>query len=202
VAFRGLGVVSRVGRVDRSSRVPDVLGSDQTSFAFLRQAAGRAVALRSTLKEVCALMRPARRDERGAAAVEFALILIPMLTLIMGLIQFSMYFYAGQSGAAAAHDGARRAAVGDETCAQLTTAARNKSGFVDSGFNVTRTYFVPGTTTQRAASAIAVGDDVRVIVQYNTVDFDFPFIPLPNGGVIREEAYSRLENKTASSTAC
>lgn len=162
------------------------------------QVSGRALAWGFILEEGPALTRSTSRTERGAAAVEFALILIPMLTLVFGIIQFSMYFYAGQSGAAASHDAVRRATVGDQTCAELTSAARARSGFVASGFTVTRTYFAAGSTAPRAASSIQVGDDIKVVVQYNSVDFKFPFIPLPNNAVIREETFGRLENKTLS----
>ena len=61
-----------------------------------------------------------RRDERGASAVEFGLVLIPMLYLIFGVIQYGWYFYAMQAGSSAVGDAARRIAVGNcQTTSQV-----------------------------------------------------------------------------------
>ena len=39
-----------------------------------------------------------RRGEQGAAAVEFALIAMILFTLLFGIIQFSLWFWAWQAG--------------------------------------------------------------------------------------------------------
>ena len=38
-----------------------------------------------------------RRNEHGASAVEFALIMIPFFVLIFGLIEYGWYFYVAQN---------------------------------------------------------------------------------------------------------
>ena len=48
-----------------------------------------------------------RRDERGASAVEFALVLIPLVFVLYGLIAFGMMFALKQSMTGAASDAAR-----------------------------------------------------------------------------------------------
>lgn len=53
-----------------------------------------------------------RRDDDGAAAVEFALIAPLIFILLFGIIVFGMGFYTQQGAAAAAREAARRAAVG------------------------------------------------------------------------------------------
>jgi Flp pilus assembly protein TadG len=53
----------------------------------------------------------ARRDDRGAAAVEFALILPLLVMLIVGMIQFGFVFNAYITVTHAAREGARMAAV-------------------------------------------------------------------------------------------
>src|SRR6478672_11218012 len=54
-----------------------------------------------------------RHDSRGAAAVEFALVLPVLVALVFGIIQYGIYFWARQSAVAAAREGVRRASVGD-----------------------------------------------------------------------------------------
>ena len=55
-----------------------------------------------------------RRNERGASAVEFALVMpIPLIVLIFGLIQYGWYFYVSSSTSGAASNVARRLEVGD-----------------------------------------------------------------------------------------
>ena len=53
------------------------------------------------------------REESGATAVEFALIMMPLLYLVFGVIQYSLYFYSMQSGTSAVGDSVRRLSVGD-----------------------------------------------------------------------------------------
>src|SRR3954452_14664371 len=90
--------------------------------------------------------RRARRDEGGAAAVEFALIMLPLLYLVFGLIQYGWYLYAMQSGTSAVGDAARRVAVGNcQTVAQVQTLLKNKLGAATtassaSGIATTVTY--------------------------------------------------------------
>ena len=51
--------------------------------------------------------------ERGAVAVEFALDPPPLLTLVLGSMQYGWYFYTAQSTSSAARETARRLSVGD-----------------------------------------------------------------------------------------
>ena len=55
----------------------------------------------------------ARRLERGASAVEFALISLPLMTLMLGMLQYGWYFFSAQSASSAARESARRLVVGD-----------------------------------------------------------------------------------------
>ena len=52
-----------------------------------------------------------RRGERGAAAIEFALVLPVLLLLVRGLIEFSRLYNIKISLSNAARDGARRMAI-------------------------------------------------------------------------------------------
>ena len=57
-------------------------------------------------------IRPRRRTENGAAALEFALVMPLLLLLVFALIQYGVYFWAYQGGSDAARMAARSAAVG------------------------------------------------------------------------------------------
>lgn len=63
-----------------------------------------------------------RGGERGASAVEFALVVIPLLWLVFGIISFGMMLSFRQTLSQAATEGARAAAV-EQDAGQRTTAA-------------------------------------------------------------------------------
>jgi hypothetical protein len=50
--------------------------------------------------------------DAGAAAVEFGLLLIPLVLIIFGIVEFGLYFNRAQGMQAAAREGGRVAAVG------------------------------------------------------------------------------------------
>ena len=54
---------------------------------------------------------PFRKDENGAIAVEFALILIPLVVLVFGIIEFGRFFSVYQVYQGAVREGGRYAAV-------------------------------------------------------------------------------------------
>jgi Flp pilus assembly protein TadG len=56
--------------------------------------------------------------ERGAAAVEFALVLPVILVLLLGIIDLGMYFYSDLQLQQTARDAARYLSLGDEAGAQ------------------------------------------------------------------------------------
>lgn len=78
------------------------------------------------------------RDERGAAAVEFALILPLLVMLVFGIIQFSLAYNRTQGLHAAAREGARLASLPSTTTTQITDrvgAALEGVGFED-GYDI------------------------------------------------------------------
>ncbi len=68
-----------------------------------------------------------RRAERGAAAVEFAIILPVLIVLLVGIIEFGRAFQVQATLAAAAREGVRVMALEDDHAA-ARTAARSAGG--------------------------------------------------------------------------
>ena|SRR5947207_5829573 len=67
------------------------------------------------------------RDDRGAVAVEFALVLIPLLLVVFGIIDFGRAYNAQQTVTQAARVGARLATLGKSSSA-VKTAVVNAAG--------------------------------------------------------------------------
>ena len=57
------------------------------------------------------MKRPARRGERGAAVVDFVLVLLVLLPLVLGILQLALVLHVRNTLASAAAEGARYAAV-------------------------------------------------------------------------------------------
>ena len=125
---------------------------------------------------------PRDRGERGAAAVEFALLMPILLLLVLGMIQYGLYFWSAQGGSSAAREAARRAAVGDYTaCTAFKDDVRSRIDSLGDAANatITRTYTNGGTNT---AAAVEVGDVVTVSVSFTSFDLNIPLIPFMNDG--------------------
>ena len=97
-----------------------------------------------------------RRDERGAAVVEFALILPVLVLFVFGIIQFGQAYSARIELTSAVREGARLAALGNTTeaaVAQATKAAAK--GLNANDIQVTYTAS-PGSSCAGASSTTTV----------------------------------------------
>ena len=146
--------------------------------------------------------RASQRDARGAAAVEFALVLIPLLTLIFGMIQYGLYFWSLESGSHAAREAARQAAVGALDCTQLRAAVLdNARGAKASSVVASRAYYTNATLATPAPSP-SPGNAVKVTVKFDSIDMGLPFVPFIEDGRVHEVAVARVESTTANSSVC
>lgn len=140
--------------------------------------------------------RRSMRGERGAVAVEFALVLMPMLVLLFGAIQYGLYFWAMQGGSDIARSAVRAAAVGDAAtlaCDDFRSDIRTQvDGLTGSGTSatVTRTYI---DASSPADGVIKEGDKVRVSVQFKSADLHFPFVPMVHDGLVTSTAEARID---------
>lgn len=79
------------------------------------------------------------RDIRGAVAVEFAIILPVLITILFGIIQFGLVMFTQQMMVYAAREAARSYAVGTSTAAQAQTLAEGLLPATSSNYTVTVT---------------------------------------------------------------
>jgi Flp pilus assembly protein TadG len=140
-----------------------------------------------------------RRDDRGAVAVEFALVLPFMLLIVFGSIQYGFYFWADQGASDAARKAARLAAVGEyPDCDAFKASIRSDIASLGDEANATikRSYKSDAGTTRTAAdgSDVLIGDYATVTVSFTTYDFNFPFLPFVNDGLVNSTAKARVEN--------
>ena len=148
-----------------------------------------------------------RRDERGASAVEFGLVLIPMLYLIFGVIQYGWYFYAMQAGSSAVGDAARRIAVGNcQTTSEVQGVIFNHLGAAttassSSGIATTITYG-KADGSGPASSPGEIGGSVTVTATFPTMDMHFPLIPVPGSGQITRTNVARIEDLDSTQGTC
>jgi Flp pilus assembly protein TadG len=151
--------------------------------------------------------RRARRDDRGAAAVEFALVMLPLLYLIFGIIQYGMYFYATQSGTSAVGEAVRRLTVGncqDSTELRQFLASRLGVASTDSATNLstTVTYMDGSSPPVPTPRPGVVGGSVTLTLTFDALNMHFPLIPLPDGGTVTRSEFGRVEDTTSLANGC
>jgi Flp pilus assembly protein TadG len=141
------------------------------------------------------------RGQRGAAAVEFALVLLPLLYLVFGLIQYGWYFYAMQAGSSAVGNAARQVAVGNcQNVGQVQTMLKKSLGGATTATSASQ---IPTTLTYTKADGSAatapgaVGGSITVKATFPTFDLHFPLVPVPNNGNVSRTAVARVEDITA-----
>jgi Flp pilus assembly protein TadG len=148
------------------------------------------------------VFRPRRRTEKGAAALEFALVMPILFVLVFGLIQWGVYFWAYQGGADAARQAARTSATGQfaTDCTAFTNDIKDALGNLTTdrdAVDVTRVY----TPTDPTRTDVEPNDLVTVTVTYPTLDLNFPFVPFGDG-VVTQTAKARVDNVTDQPVAC
>ncbi len=78
------------------------------------------------------MRRPRARDDRGAAAVELALVLPVLLLVVFGVVDFGRMLHAQLRLSQAAREGARAAALGADARTRVTRATPGLDGVTTS----------------------------------------------------------------------
>ena len=147
-----------------------------------------------------------RRDERGATAVEFALILVPLLVVIFGLVQYGLYFYSAQSASNTANTAVRQLAVGNcQNSSTLQTFVDKQLGAAETGnATVTRTYVnADGTSpTPPEPANVTIGGTVTLTISVPTLNMHFPFVPFLSNSTVQRTVQARVEDTTEQAGSC
>lgn len=148
-----------------------------------------------------------KRDASGASAVEFALIMLPLLYLVFGIIQYGLYFYAMQSGTSAVGEAVRRLTVGncqDSTQLKEFLAGRLGGSSPDGASDLAPvvTYKTADSPPAATSAPGVVGGSVTVTLTFRAYNLHFPFIPLPNDGNVTREIFGRVEDTTSLADGC
>lgn len=146
-------------------------------------------------------MRRARAQERGAAALEFALVAPVILLFIFGIIQYGYLFWSLETASATAREAARQLIVGTDVHCVKDQAAGQASqpavGAVPPQVDIAYT-----DPDGAAAPAPVVGGLVTVTVRFSSLDLHLPLLPVPDGGTVTGDGSARVENLPAVPLTC
>jgi len=127
------------------------------------------------------IARAQRRKQRGSAAIEFALILLPFALLLFGMIDYGWYLYVDMASTNAAREAARAAITIAGACpntaaisAGETTGNSYLSGLLPSSYSPD----VDGTCTTLPSGDPQFQFTVRVNFQTLTGS---SLVPMPGG---------------------
>jgi Flp pilus assembly protein TadG len=145
-------------------------------------------------------------SERGATAVEFALVMLPLLYLVLGIVQYGWYFYAMQAGTSATSDTVRQLSVGDcQVSAERAAYLSDRLGSAsvsDSSIQSTVVYTSDETGHTPVGAPGVVGGGVELTVVFRTNDFNFPLVPVPDDAEVTRTVFARVEDTSASAGGC
>lgn len=142
------------------------------------------------------------RHEAGAAAVEFALVLVPFIVLLFGMIQYGLYFYSAQTGSQVANSAARQLSVGNcQTAGTLDTYVKNKLGPATSDTTAVNVSAVfknadGSTPTSPEPANVDIGGTVTVTLTFPTINMHFPLVPFLSNPSVTRVVQARVEDTT------
>lgn len=137
-------------------------------------------------------MTQRRRDDRGAAAVEFALVVPILLVIVFGIIAYGFVFAQSLSLSNSARQAARSGVIEGTTCDQIVTLATDSADTLgmdgaDTTVVVKRGASAASAITFACAKSSSVqpcktqnaGTNVYVTLSY-AAEPVVPFIPVPD----------------------
>jgi Flp pilus assembly protein TadG len=148
-----------------------------------------------------------RRDENGASAVEFALIMPIFIVLVFGIIAFGIVFAQNLALGNSARQAARFAVVQERTCGEIRTEARDSAtgtiamNTANIGVTVERIVSGGGATTlcggagsdaNKPCEGAAEGSSIKVETTYQSKVI-IPLVVSDNNVTINGEGIFRCE---------
>ena len=127
-------------------------------------------------------IRARLRGERGAAAVEFALILIPLTFLLVGVAQMGLTLFKTQALQAAAREGARVASLTQTTALQAKTQASSA---------LPSTMTVSTTVQKRVGASLVTVADTQQPCNYGAGTRPSVLVTTSHSTTIQIVSYSR-----------
>jgi Flp pilus assembly protein TadG len=121
-----------------------------------------------------------KHNERGAAAVELAILLPLLVMLVFGIVEFSIAYNKQQGLHAAAREGARYAALPTNTKSEVEDHVRDALDGVVSDADAAAATITVNPNTTRPCDLVATGTPVVVTVEVD----DQIDVPLIDGGVV------------------
>jgi Flp pilus assembly protein TadG len=126
--------------------------------------------------------------------VEFALVMLPLVVLLFGAIQYGMYFWAMLGGSDVARSAARDSSVGDATaatCSAFRAGVKSQIGGLsgDAATATIKRTFVYADGT----GPLDEGDKIQISVQFKSIDMNFPFVPFIHDGLVTSTVTSRVD---------
>jgi hypothetical protein len=146
-----------------------------------------------------------RRAERGAVAVEAALILtLVMVPLVLGIITYGSYFWQAQKVQPLSARLPMDDVVGEFNCAQLIdrvkTTVQNALPNVDGALNGVLPLTAIGVQVVNVLPTVGV--DIALSITLPAANQLGGLLPLPNGGNLLSEATYRLDNVKLTTAGC
>jgi Flp pilus assembly protein TadG len=134
-----------------------------------------------------------RTRDRGAAAVEFALVVPVLLLLVMGILDYGRFFFDSVSLRQGAREAARQAVV-QVYAASCTTGTVGDKIACSAKAASDVTIGTPVVRIPTLASDWAQGKQVLVCMQ--SKEQGTGFVPLPANGILRTKTYMSIEEGT------
>ena len=150
-------------------------------------------------------------DERGAAAVEAALVFATVLTpLMLGVLNYGYFFWQRQRVAELDPNIDQSGIVGTYCTGQipdLLTRVRQSALVAAQNLNSGTSTDLPLSLADITATAVSytpntLGLVVEISFTTNVIDELIPFLPLPDDGNVVSSAEVRLQNVKISSGSC
>lgn len=139
--------------------------------------------------------RRRQRGDRGAVALEFALLAPLLLMLLAGIMQYGLYFWGAQAGTNAAADAVRQLSVGNcLTATQLQSYVSDRLGGAVGDATSVHTAVTYRDSSAGVITDPVVGGNVNVAVTFDVIDLHLPMVPLPGGGAVHRSEDARVED--------